>query len=211
MKRIAVDVWHTEHMTAAGEIPFGSAVKYSAAGTVVVAVDGANTRGFIGIAEDDIVEKTQPGCYSTYDPVPVIVAGIVYLPVVGGGTDVAAGDLLKLANDSGLMVRESATTEAVSTTCARALEDAEVSNYTTAMSTATAGAKTATVTSTAYFLAGDMVYLQGATDATATDSEVVQIATVDSTTQVTFKTALKFSYSSQNMKKLVQVKCLLRG
>lgn len=88
-------------MKAAGIIPFGAAVVWSAAGTVKAAIT-ANDHDIIGIADMSEVEKDVPGFYATYDPVPVVIdkGGRVNLwVVVNGGThNIVAGDFLEIAD-----------------------------------------------------------------------------------------------------------------
>lgn len=176
---------------AAGTIIFGALVKRSAAGTIVSCVDGANTRGYDGIAMQDAVEHDPEGMYATYDDVPVISGGRVNVWVQGGGTDITSGNFLKIANDFGILALDHATTVNASTTVVKAQEDIEVSDYTTAITTAVAGSKTLIVASTANMLAGDYLYL-----ASTEGYEVKVIDIVDSTTQVTLKEAAVYSHAT---------------
>jgi hypothetical protein len=209
MQRVSVNVWAVEHYTAAGEIFFGAAVIRSGAGTVVKAIDGSNTRGFLGVAQDNYCGMQRAGCYQWGQAVPVITAGIVNLPIVGGGTAITAGCLLSIANDLGLFALESATDESASATCARALENMDPSLYTCSLTTGTAGSKVLTVDDTTYFAAGNMVLLEG-TSGLATDSEIAQVESIDSGTQMTLKEPCRFSYSSKNVRKICQVRAKLR-
>ena len=207
MENVAINAFHVISRNAAGSIPYGALVKRSAAGTSVMCVDGSNTMGYEGVAERRSIEGAVAGKYSTYDPVPVICAGVVNLNVIGGGTDITAGAFLKIANDLGCAAYDS-TTLATSTSVAKALEDQEISDYTTTLSTGTAGSKTLTVTSTTNFLKGDMVLMDGATGA-VTDTEIGVIDTIDSSTQITLVDACALGYSGNNLRKIIQVKCLL--
>jgi len=86
-------------MKAAGIIPFGAAVVYSAAGTVTAAIT-ANDNDILGFADMNEVEKTVPGFYATYDPVDIIVGGgILQAWVIANGSaiNVQAGDYLDVA------------------------------------------------------------------------------------------------------------------
>jgi len=205
MRKVAVQALDTITREAAGEIPFGAFVKRSATGTCIVAVDGSNTLGYEGIAEDSTVGTTTDGFYSTYDAVPVITAGRVDVWLQGGGTDVTSGCFLKLINDFGILALDSATTRSISTSVAKALEDVEVSDYTTSITSCTAGTKTVSVASTTYIAEGDYVYLTS-----SEGSEVEKVASVDSSTQITLEEAPAYSHeTSASCNVLVQCEALL--
>lgn len=179
MDDVNVNILDTITRNAAGEIPFGSFVIRSAAGTVVVAPTGSNTLGYDGIAMQDAIERKPAGVYSLYDPVPVIPSGRVNVWVVGGGTDITSGNFLKLSTIYGLTELDNATTRSISTSVVKAQEDQEISDYTSGGMTATAGSTTIAVTSNEYIVAGDYLYLES-----SEGNEVKQVESVSGATAV---------------------------
>jgi len=120
-------------MQAASLIAFGAAVIRAAANTIKATLLTTQTN-ILGIADWDMVEKTEPGFYSQYDPVPVITAGRCRAWVIANGADVNidAGDYLEIAdlgssNANPCGVLEEAGSAAggtrTATSIARALED----------------------------------------------------------------------------------------
>ncbi|MDP8238344.1 MAG: hypothetical protein P9X24_04585 [Candidatus Hatepunaea meridiana] len=204
--RVGVNVFDTINRDAASEIAFGAMVIRSADGTVTSAIDGSNTAGYDGIALDSQVTKTKDGFYATYDPIALATSGRVRCMVEGGGTDITSGHFLKIGNDFGMLIYEGGT-KAVATSIAKATEDVEVSNYTSGTMSGTAATKAVTCADTTYFAAGDMVLLDNG--GAVADSELNVIDSVDSTTTLTMKNAILYTYSAADIHKCVQVEVLL--
>ena len=105
MEKVAVNVFdRLGPMAAASLIPFGAAVAYAASGTVKPSIDIGVAQNLLGVADDDDVEKTEPGFYSQYDAVPIVTAGRVRLWVTSNETtkeDILAGDYLEIADVGG--------------------------------------------------------------------------------------------------------------
>lgn len=174
---------------AAGRIAPHCLVTRSAAGTVVVNTASTDEQ-YIGVAGDRSVENDDdPGFFSQYDPIPIATQGRVRLLLLGGGTDVQAGQYLQAQAD-GLVAIESSgnrTTESV----AKAVEDQEVSDYSTSITAqADAGQATVTVTSTTNFSAGDYVQLK---DNNAT--ELAMIKSITSSTVLVLSRALANTFT----------------
>jgi hypothetical protein len=128
-------------MAAAEIIAFGAAVQRSAAGTIRATRCTGDEYNILGIADLDLVEKTEEGYYSKYDIVPVIVAGrcrVWVTPNNATAQDIVAGDYLELAdlstgtNTLPVGVFEEAGSQAGATrtllSLARALEDVDLQN-----------------------------------------------------------------------------------
>lgn len=205
MRRTGVNVLDRIERNAAAAIQFGAIVKRSADGTIVVAVDGADTNLIDGVAEDSMLEMDVINKYSTYDPVPVITMGRVNLLIKEAA--VTSGQYLKIEEDHGLVIAESSGVWTEGTSVARCLEDVDPASDTTAGLTISAGATAVTVTSTAQFAAGDMVYLDSGTEDTT--SEIAVIKSIDSTTTCTLEDAVSQAFSSKDMHKIVQCEALL--
>jgi hypothetical protein len=84
---------------AGGVIAFGAAVYRTGAGIVKGCLCTAAGTAFMGIAVDDMVEKTIDGFYSQYDAVPLVEAGgcRVWVTPDDDDTSIQAGDYLELA------------------------------------------------------------------------------------------------------------------
>lgn len=90
-------------MAAYSQIAFGAAVMRYSDGTVKSTRDLTDAN-ILGIAADDMVEKTVDGFYSKYDPVPIITGGRMRAWVTPNHTtaeDVVAGDYLEIADVGG--------------------------------------------------------------------------------------------------------------
>jgi len=182
---------------AAAQILEGTFVKRSAAGTVTPCVDETQPN-HLGVAASHPIEQDALYKYAQYDLVPIIINGEAKVWTLEG--DITAGMYLLIVNDFGMCADDGDKAEA-STVC-KALEDAASASYTTAGLAATAGTKALTVTSTAdYFAEGDLVLLDGGTDAT---SEIAVIDEILTATTLTVKENLAKTYSAKNMHLLVQ-------
>ena len=91
-------------MAAASKIAFGAAVAYAAAKTVKATIDIAVSQNLIGIADWDLVKKTEDGFYSQYDLVPIITAGRCrawVTPTHTTAENILAGAYLEIADIGG--------------------------------------------------------------------------------------------------------------
>lgn len=182
---------------AAAQILEGALVKRSADGTVTPCVDETQPN-HLGVAASNPIEQDVLYKYAQYAPVPVIINGVAKIWVLEA--DITAGMYLKVANDFGMCNDDGDKAEA--TSVCKALEDVATASYTTAGLAATAGTKALTVTSTAtYFAAGDVVLLDGGSDAT---SEVAVIDEILTATSLTVKESLAKTYSAKHMHMLGQ-------
>ena len=165
---------------AGGVLAFGAAVYRTGAGIVGGCLCTAASTAFMGIAVDDMVEKTIDGFYSQYDAVPLVEAGRcrVWVTPSEDDTSIEAGDYLELAVlgssntlPVGVFVEAVADTPAgtVRTTAslARALEDKTLTSAlkwvkTESGKSVAVGATTITLTTakTALFTVGDYILLE---------------------------------------------------
>lgn len=166
-------------MIAASKIAFGAAVMYSAAGTVKSPAEITDAN-ILGIAVDDLVEKTEDGFYSQYDIVPIITAGRCKVWVTSNEDskeDIVAGDYLELADlggtnslpigvfqqmgaEGGTCTGDAKETESL----ARALEDVTLTDVEPCGVAVTVGATTVTIDSadmtSLALAAGDYILLE---------------------------------------------------
>lgn len=85
-------------MAAASQIAFGAAVMYAADKTIKSTLN--TVHNILGIAQDDLAEKTIDGFYSQYDAVPIIPGGRCRVWVTSNEAtkeDLVAGDYLEIA------------------------------------------------------------------------------------------------------------------
>ncbi len=149
-------------MNAYSQIAFGAVVMRYADGTVKSTRDLTDAN-IIGIADDDMVEKTVDGFYSAYDPVPIITDGPARAWITPNHTtaeDVVAGDYLEIADIGGTnilpvgvfqtMDAETGTKTAdvrQAETLARALEDVDLIDIEPVASDVAVGATEVTMSS----------------------------------------------------------------
>lgn len=165
---------------AGGVLAFGAAVYRTGAGIVGGCLCTAASTAFMGIAVDDIVEKTIDGFYSQYDAVPLVEAGRcrVWVTPSEDDTSIEAGDYLELAVlgssntlPVGVFVEAVADTPAgtVRTTAslARAMEDKTLTSALKWVKTVSGEdvavgdtTITLTTTKTALFTVGDYILLE---------------------------------------------------
>jgi len=165
---------------AEGVIAFGAAVYRSAAAKVKGCLCTVAGTGMVGIAIDDMVEKTINGFYSVYDTVPIWTEGRGRLWVTPNDDDISieAGDFLELAVlggsntlPVGVFMEAVAGTPAgaVRTTksMAQALEDVTLTSALKWVKTESGEdvavgdtTVTLTTTKTALFTAGDYILLE---------------------------------------------------
>ena len=210
-------------MVAGGVIAFGAAVYRSAAGVVKGSLSTGSLFNLLGIADWDLVEKTIDGFYSQYNPIPVITAGRARVWITPNHTtaaDIIAGDYLDLADlgssntlpvgvfeESGSKAGETRLTSSL----ARALEDADLLNAEVVAADVAAGDTTVTMTASGLIdslVAGDYILLE---DITA-EVEINRVKSVDSTTQITLvkaATATLVSGDNDLVHKLTQCEVML--
>lgn len=99
MKPVNVNAYDVlGEMAAASQIAFGAAVMYAADKTVKATLNAVHN--IIGVAQDDLVERTIDGFYSQYDAVPIIPGGRSRVWVTSNEDakeDIEAGDYLEIA------------------------------------------------------------------------------------------------------------------
>ena len=112
---------------ANARIPFGCAVRRASAGKVDIAYDGATYHAILGIADEDMVEKTVDGFYSQYDSVPLISAGKVRVWVLGHATNIVEAGFLMSADlgssACGIFDEEATITTRTINSLAKVIED----------------------------------------------------------------------------------------
>ena len=166
-------------MVAASKIAFGAAAMYAAAGTIKSPAEITDAN-ILGIADLDLVEKTEDGFYSQYDIVPLITAGRCRVWVTSNyddAEDIVAGDYLELADLGGTnslpvgvfqeMGAESGTGSGdirEDESLARALESVTLTDVEPCAVAVTVGATTVTLDSADMILlglaAGDYILLE---------------------------------------------------
>lgn len=199
-----INAFDMSSAVAASRIAPGCLVKRSADGTI--AVDGADDEQFMGAAGDlSLANDETPGFFTQYDNVPVMTAGRARLRLLGGGSDCTNGMWLASARDGLVEIEGSGDRGLNSVAKCVNVADIEVSDYSSAITTAATGTKTVVVASTTNFSAGDYVNIK---DDNASENALIK--TVDSTTQVTLETALSATYETTGtMNKLVPVEAIL--
>ncbi|AJP62053.1 hypothetical protein [ANMV-1 virus] len=165
---------------AGGVIAFGAAVYRTGAGIVKGCLCTAASTAFMGIAVDDMIEKTIDGFYSQYDEVPLAEIGRcrVWVTPDDDDTSIEAGDYLELAVlGSGNTLPVGVFMEAVAgtpagtvrttATLARAMEDVTLTSAlkwvkTESGKSVSVGDTTITLTTTktALFTVGDYILLE---------------------------------------------------
>lgn len=186
---------------AAGTIAFGAAVCRSAAGTVKGAPNTtAGEENLLGIAVDDMVEKTEPGFYSLYDVPPLVTAGRVRVWVTPDDDDasIVAGDYLTLkvlgggsnTLPVGVFAEAGDGAGEVKTlnSSARALEDVTMSsaaNYIIVAAALAVGGVTVTVADSSKFTIGDYIVLEDITG----NAMINRVKALPSSTTITLQIA----------------------
>jgi len=224
MKPVNINVFDVlGDMAAGGVIPFGGAVYRSAARVVKASLSTGTLYNLLGIADWDLVQKTVDGFYSLYDSVPLITAGrcrIWVTPNHTSAADIIAGDYLDLADlgssntlpvgvfeESGSKAGETRLTSSL----ARALEDADLLNAEVVAADVTPGDLTVTMTASGLIdslAVGDYILLE---DITA-EVEINRVKSIDSTTQITLvkaATASLVNGDSDLVHKLTQCEVML--
>ncbi|MEA1957596.1 MAG: hypothetical protein U9N01_04495 [Euryarchaeota archaeon] len=180
MKPVDVNVLDKIGMAAEGQIAFGAAVYRSAANMVKGCLNAAAGTDFLGIATDDLIEKTVDGFYAKYDDVPIISTGRcrVWVTPDDDNNSIEAGDYLELAvlgtNNTlpvGVFMEAVAGNPAgevrTTRTLARAMEDVTLTTALKYVKTESGEDValgdteiTLTTTKTALFTAGDYILLE---------------------------------------------------
>ena len=224
MKPVNVNVFDVlGDMAAGGVIPFGGAVSYSAAGIVKASVSSGTLYDLLGIADWDLISKTVDGFYSQYDNIPLITAGRCRVWVTPNHTtaaDIIAGDYLDLADlgVSNLLpvgVFEESGSKAggtrLTSSLARALEDADLLNAEIVGGNVAPGDTTVTMTASGLIdslAVGDYILLEDITD----QVEINRVKSIDSTTQISLlkaATATLTAGSNDLVHKLTQCEVML--
>ena len=227
MKPVAINPFdRLGSMAAASTIAFGAAVAYKAAGTIQATIDTAVSDNLLGIADDDKVEKSEPGFYSAYDAVPLITAGrcrVWVTPNNVSAEDIIAGDYLEIADLGGTnalpvgvfqeMGAEGSATgtvrEALSN--ARALQDVGLTNIEPVGSAVVVGDTTITMDAakmTALDLAaGDYVLLEDH-DGNCMINRVASVTATTFTVQIASTVAMN-STTNDDVHKLAQCEVML--
>lgn len=228
MKPVGVNVFdRVGSHAAASLIAFGAACAYAASGTVQATKDIAVSQNLIGVADDDDVEKTEPGFYSQYDAVPLITQGRCRLWITANHTsavELLAGDYMEIADVGGTnalpvgVFQEmdgdgGSGTGAVrqATSVARVLEDETLTKLEIIGADMAVGATTLTMDAakmTALDLAaGDYILLEDVTG-NCMMNRVASVTTTAITLQVASTVALDFS-DNDVVHKLHQVQAVL--
>ncbi len=203
-------------MVANARVPFGCAVRRAGAGLVDIAYDGDGYDAILGIADQDLVEKTVDGFYSQYDPVPLATAGRVRVWVLGHATGALEGTFLKSANLGspccGVFDAESASRSSHS--LAKVLEDPTGLLHADFGDKVPAGATGSSITMasadvvTAMKLSvGDYISIGNPTNDEAEINRVKSIADAVITTQEVL--AQTYTHANCKVDKLVQLEALL--
>ena len=206
MKPVNVDAFDMiGDMAAAGNIAFGAAVCYSAAGTIKGTPNTtAGEENWLGIADLDLVETTIAGFYSLYDPVPIITARKCRVWVTPDDDDasIKAGDYLNLkilgdgsntlpvgvfaeAGDGAGAVKQLNST-------ARALEDVTLSsaaNYIVVAADLASGGETVTVADSSLFTVGDYILLEDLAGGGGSDCMINRVKAIPNSTTFTLEIA----------------------
>jgi hypothetical protein len=95
MDPVIVDAFNIRSYAVGARTPFGALCQWSSEKIVKPTATGT-LYSYVGLAVDDMVEKTVDGFYSQYDAAPLIIAGIGRAWLLGGVT-ADAGDYLKIA------------------------------------------------------------------------------------------------------------------
>lgn len=211
-----------------GEIAFGAAVYRSAAKTVKGCPCGAAASNMVGIAVDDMVEKTVDGFYAQYDAIPLAAAGRCRVWITPNHTtavDLVAGDNLELAvlasgtNTLPVGVFEAAGSAAPATRTAETLArlEEDVTLYDNEVIAANVAVDDVTVTMTGSGLiddlvVGDYILLEDIAGAVAAGVGMNRVKSKDSATQITLVKAAGVVLtvgSSDLIHKLVQGEVML--
>ena len=210
-------------MAAGGVLAFGAAVYRTGAKIVGGCLCTAEASNMIGIAVDDMVEKTIDGFYSQYDTVPLVVSGRCRVWVTPNNTtavDLKAGENLELAvlggsNTLPVGVFEAAGSAAptvrTAVTMARLMEEVDLLNAEVVAADVAVGDTTVTMTASGLIdnlAAGDYILLED----TGAEVEINRVKSVDSATQITLvkaATSTIINGDSDLVHKLTQAEVML--
>ena len=210
-------------MAAGGVIAFGAAVYRTGAKIVGGCLCTAAASNMIGVAVDDLVEKTVDGFYAQYDSVPLVTAGRCRVWVTPNNTtavDLNAGENLELAvlgtsNTLPVGVFEAAGSAAptvrTTVTMARLMEDIDLLDAEVVAADVAVGATTVTMTASGLIddlAVGDYILLEDI----GAEVEINRVKSIDSTTQITLMKAATASLvngDSDLVHKLTQAEVML--
>lgn len=214
-------------MAAGGTIAFGSAVFRSAAKVVEGCLCKAASSDMVGIAADDMIEKTIDGFYSKYDAVPLVTAGrcrVWVTPNHATAVDLNAGAYLELAvlgtSTNALPVGvfeaagSAAPTARTTVTLARMVEDITLFNNEGVAAKVDPGDTTVTMTASGLIdnlEVGDYIVLENLDEAIANGVEVNRVKAKNSTTEIELERAAtaKLDITDDLIHKLVQAEAIL--
>jgi hypothetical protein len=215
-------------MAAGGVIAFGAAVYRSAAKVVKAFPCDAVASNMIGIAVDDMVEKTVDGFYSKYDSVPIWAVGrgrVLVTPNHATAVDLLAGENLELAvlgsssNTLPVGVFEAAGSAApkvrTAVTMARLMEDIDLLNAEIVAADVNPGDTTVTMTASGLIddlEVGDYILLENISGAIANGVEINRVKAKNSTTEIELMmaaTAIIENSASDLVHKLTQAEAIL--
>lgn len=212
---------------AEGVIAFGAAVYRSGAKTVKAFPCDAAASNMIGIADDDMVEKTVDGFYAKYDALPLITAGrcrVLVTPNHATAVDLNAGENLELAvlgtssNALPVGVFEAAGSAAPTVrtivTLARLLEDIDLLNTEGVAAKVDPGDTTVTMTASGLIddlVVGDYILLENLDEAIANGVEINRVKAKNSTTEIELMMAAtaKLDITDDRIHKLTQAEVML--
>jgi hypothetical protein len=213
---------------ADGVIAFGAAVYRSGAKTVKAFPCDAAASNMIGIADDDLVEKTVDGFYAKYDAVPLITAGrcrVLVTPNHATAVDLNAGENLEIAvlgsssNTLPVGVFEAAggaaPTVRTAVTLARLMEDIDLLNAEVVAADVNPGDTTVTMTASGLIDdlgVGDYILLENISGAIANGVEINRVKAKNSSTEIELMiaaTAIIENSASDLVHKLTQAEVML--
>ena len=212
---------------AGGVIAFGAAVYRSEAKEVKGCYCAAAASNMIGIAIDDMVEKTVDGFYSKYDSVPIWTEGrgrVLVTPNHATAVDLLAGENLELAvlgtssNTLPVGVFEAAGSAApkvrTTVTMARLLEDIDLINPEGVAAKVDPGDTTVTMTASGLIddlKVGDYILLENLDEAIANGVEINRVKAKNSTSEIELMMAAtaKLDITDDLIHKLTQAEVVL--
>ena len=219
MKPVNVNAFDSiGELIAGARVPFGCALRRSAAGKVDIGYDGGAYDAILGIADQDLVEKTVDGFYSQYDPVPIFTSGRLRVWVLGHAVACVEGTFLRSADlgSPGCGVFDEEATPATRTThsLAKVLEDTSDLLHADYGDKVPSGATGSSITMaseavlTAMKLSvGDYISIGNPSDNEAEINRVKSLSGAVITTQEPL--AQTYTHANCKVDKLVQVEVLL--
>ena len=197
-------------------VAYGAFVMRSADGYIRMVDTGTNVHGYLGVANDDVVQHTYDGFYDAYDLVPIISTGAANAWLLGGQT-VNSGDYLKFpgtlgagTEGVGVLIPESGATRTLDSV-ARYIgeDDAGSADYDQTVSSISGS--TLTIDSAAHLTAlalaeGDAIIIDSDE---AAEFNVIANPAASTTTCTTVKAPLASHATAIKIYKLVQIPVML--